>query len=83
MLLNDKMSTKISLSVKFIIQPPFFHPFISDVSSTMEFSNSSTLVHQKKISLRRDFFYVLNSALVPSAVRLNKHFSLLSSESSV
>ena len=37
----------------------------------------------KKISLRRDFFYALNSALVPSAVRLNKHFSLLSSESSV
>ena len=47
---------KISLSVKFIIHLSFFHPFISKLSLTMEFSNSSTLVHHTKKSSQRSLF---------------------------
>lgn len=53
------MSIKISLSVKFIVQPSFFHSFISEVSSTMEFSNSSTLVHHNKNRPLTGLFFML------------------------
>lgn len=55
------MSTKISLSVKFMVQPSFFHPFISDVSSTIEFSNSSTLVHHNKNRPLTGLFFMVKA----------------------
>ena len=59
---------KISLSVKFIIQPSFFHPFISKLSSTIEFSNSSTLVHHTTSpSVRRGLLYGEKNLLICKA----------------